>query len=106
MNWGVHLIPETPTGSMQGAGLPAPAGGVLRPLSQPAGASPALRHAGLLLRAELAVILVSIGLSRVGGWEGLMAQAPAGMLGMAKPLDHELPITGFFLGNLVAGMFY
>ena len=35
-----------------------------------------------------------------------MAQAPAGMLGMAKPLDHELPITGFFLGNLVAGMFY
>ena len=51
-------------------------------------------------------ILVSIGLSRVGGWEGLVAQAPTGMLGMAKPLDHELPITGFFLGNLVAGMFY
>ena len=43
-------------------------------------------------------ILVSIGLSRVGGWEGLAAQAPTGMLGIAKPLDHELPITGFFLG--------
>src|SRR5208337_726239 len=57
-----------------------------------------------------ASILTVFGLIKVGGWTGLVAglhslgQAP--LLHMVKPLDNELPITGFLIGNFVVGMFY
>ena len=35
-----------------------------------------------------------------------MSQTPAPMLQMVKPLDHELPVTGFFVSNFLAAMFY
>ena len=42
----------------------------------------------------------------VGGWSGLVARVDPGLIHMAKPLDSELPITGFLVGNLFGGMFY
>ncbi|MBL8173775.1 MAG: sodium/solute symporter [Bryobacterales bacterium] len=52
------------------------------------------------------IVLTVAGLSAVGGWSGLTERVDAQLLHMAKPLDSELPITGFLIGNLFGGMFY
>lgn len=52
------------------------------------------------------VILVIAGLFAVGGWHELVAKVSPSMLQMVKPLDSELPITGFLFSNLLVGMFY
>jgi SSS family solute:Na+ symporter len=52
------------------------------------------------------LILTAVGLFAVGGWQGLTARVDASMIQMVKPLDAELPITGFLIGNLMGGMFY
>ncbi|MFN7934931.1 MAG: sodium/solute symporter [Bryobacteraceae bacterium] len=52
------------------------------------------------------IILTGIGLYAVGGWQGLTARVDPGLIQMVKPLDSELPITGFLIGNLMGGMFY
>ena len=52
------------------------------------------------------IVLTSVGLVSVGGWNELTARAPGGMIEMVKPLNHELPITGFWISNVLAGMFY
>jgi SSS family solute:Na+ symporter len=52
------------------------------------------------------VVLTVVGLVTVGGWSGLTARVDPGLIHMAKPLDSELPITGFLIGNLFGGMFY
>jgi SSS family solute:Na+ symporter len=57
----------------------------------------------LILSSTLLTIL---GLRAVGGWDALVAQVPGHLFEMAQPLDGELPITGFFAANLLAGMFY
>jgi SSS family solute:Na+ symporter len=55
-------------------------------------------------------VLTVFGLIKVGGWHGLVAglhsQGQSPLIHLVKPLDHELPITGFLLGNFVAGLFY
>src|SRR5690348_4369504 len=50
--------------------------------------------------------LIVLGLYKVGGWHALVAQLPAGHTQMVKPLTSELPITGFLIANVFAGMFY
>lgn len=52
------------------------------------------------------IVLTIIGLTAVGGWSGLTARVDPELIHMAKPLDSELPITGFFIGNLFGGIFY
>lgn len=52
------------------------------------------------------ICLTVVGLFAVGGWQGLTTRVDPALLGMVKPLDHELPITGFLIGNLMGGMFY
>lgn len=52
------------------------------------------------------IILTIAGLTAVGGWSGLTARVDPQLIGMVKPLDSELPITGFLIGNLFGGMFY
>lgn len=52
------------------------------------------------------IVLTVAGLVSVGGWSGLAARVDPGLLHMVKPLDSELPITGFMIGNLFGGMFY
>ena len=57
------------------------------------------------------VILTWVGLDAVGGWDGLTAKLAEkdklDMLSMVKGVDHELPFTGYLLGNfLIGGMFY
>jgi SSS family solute:Na+ symporter len=52
------------------------------------------------------IVLTVVGLVAVGGWSGLTARVDPGLIHMAKPLDSELPITGFLIGNLFGGMFY
>lgn len=52
------------------------------------------------------IILTVAGLTAVGGWRGLIARADPAMIQMVKPLDAELPITGFLIANLMSGMFY
>ncbi|MCC6588665.1 MAG: sodium/solute symporter [Bryobacterales bacterium] len=52
------------------------------------------------------IILTIAGLFAVGGWSGLTARVDPALLGMVKPLDSELPVTGFLIGNLFGGMFY
>ena len=52
------------------------------------------------------VVLTIVGLVAVGGWSGLTARVDLGLIHMVKPLDTELPITGFLIGNLFGGMFY
>jgi len=52
------------------------------------------------------IVLTVVGLAKVGGWHGLVAQIPPAQLEMVKPLDSELPITGFLIANILAGMFY
>ena len=52
------------------------------------------------------IVLTIVGLSAVGGWSGLTARVDPGLIHMVKPLNSELPITGFLIGNLFGGMFY
>ncbi|MEW5978370.1 MAG: sodium/solute symporter [Acidobacteriota bacterium] len=53
------------------------------------------------------VSLTFLGLSQVGGWDGVAARVPEGFLNMVKPVtDPDYPITGFILGNYFAGLFY
>ena len=52
------------------------------------------------------IVLTIVGLTAVGGWSGLTARVDPGLVHMVKPLDSELPITGFLIGNLFGGMFY
>lgn len=52
------------------------------------------------------IILTISGLFAVGGWHGLTARVDPSLIQMVKPLDAELPITGFLFGNLMGGMFY
>ena len=52
------------------------------------------------------LILTIAGLFAVGGWQGLTARVDPSLIQMVKPLDAELPITGFLIGNVMAGMFY
>lgn len=52
------------------------------------------------------IVLTIAGLVAVGGWSGLTARVDPGLIQMVKPLDSELPITGFLIGNLFGGMFY
>jgi len=52
------------------------------------------------------MVLTIVGLVTIGGWSGLTAHVDPGLIHMAKPLDSELPITGFLIGNLFGGMFY
>jgi len=52
------------------------------------------------------LILTIVGLFAVGGWQGLTARVDPSLLHMVKPLDAELPITGFLIANLMGGMFY
>jgi SSS family solute:Na+ symporter len=50
--------------------------------------------------------LTILGLKAVGGWSGLVAHVPHTAIQMVKPLNAELPITGFLIANFFAGMFY
>jgi solute:Na+ symporter, SSS family len=52
------------------------------------------------------IVLTLVGLITVGGWSGMTARVDPSLIHMVKPLDSELPITGFFIGNLFGGMFY
>jgi solute:Na+ symporter, SSS family len=52
------------------------------------------------------LILTIVGLFAVGGWHGLTARVDPALIQMVKPLDAELPITGFLIANLMSGMFY
>lgn len=52
------------------------------------------------------MVLTIVGIASVGGWSGLTARVDPGLLHMVKPLNSELPITGFLIGNLFGGMFY
>jgi len=52
------------------------------------------------------IVLTIVGLVSVGGWSGLTGRVDPGLIHMVKPLDSELPITGFLIGNLFGGMFY
>ena len=52
------------------------------------------------------LILTIAGLFAVGGWHGLTSRVDPSLIQMVKPLDAELPITGFLIANLMAGMFY
>ena len=50
--------------------------------------------------------LTILGLKAVGGWSALVAHAPHAAIQMVKPVNDDFPITGFLMGNLLAGMFY
>jgi len=52
------------------------------------------------------IVLTIVGLVAVGGWGGLTARVDPELISMVKPLDSELPITGFLIGNLFGGIFY
>jgi len=52
------------------------------------------------------IVLTVVGLVTVGGWHGLAARVDPALIHMVKPLNSELPITGFFIGNVLGGMFY
>jgi SSS family solute:Na+ symporter len=52
------------------------------------------------------IVLTVVGMVAVGGRSGLAARVDPALLHMAKPLNSELPITGFLIGNLFGGMFY
>jgi SSS family solute:Na+ symporter len=54
-----------------------------------------------------AVVLTVIGLSEVGGFDGLRAAVPEHYFSMMKPADHpEFPWTGIFLGAPILGIWY
>jgi len=51
-------------------------------------------------------LLTILGLAKVGGWHALVSQVAPAKLSMVRPLDSQLPITGFLTANVLAGMFY
>lgn len=55
-------------------------------------------------------VLTAFGLIKIGGWHGLViglnSLRQTQLLHMVKPLNDELPITGFLISNFVAGLFY
>ena len=55
-------------------------------------------------------VLTVCGLVKVGGWQGLLvglhSLGQSQLVHMVKPLNHELPLTGFLISNFVAGLFY
>lgn len=54
-----------------------------------------------------AVVLTTVGLRHVGGWQGLHARLPAGMFSMVRPAtDPDYPWPGIFFGVFLAGSFY
>jgi SSS family solute:Na+ symporter len=54
-----------------------------------------------------ALVLMFIGLDRVGGWEGLRANVPADFFHMMKPpTDRDFPWTGIFFGAPILGIWY
>ncbi len=54
-----------------------------------------------------AVVLTTIGLGRVGGWQGLHARLPAEMFSMVRPPTHaDVPWPGMFFGGFLVGSFY
>ncbi|MGH8236117.1 MAG: sodium:solute symporter [Steroidobacteraceae bacterium] len=54
-----------------------------------------------------AVVLTFIGLSEIGGFEGLRAAVPAHYFSMMKPASHaEFPWTGIFIGAPILGIWY
>ncbi|HWQ34100.1 MAG TPA: sodium/solute symporter, partial [Blastocatellia bacterium] len=54
-----------------------------------------------------ALVLMFIGLGRVGGWEGLRASVPPDFFHMMKPATHsEFPWTGIFFGAPLLGIWY
>lgn len=52
------------------------------------------------------IVLTIVGFVTVGGWHGLVTRVDPALIHMVKPLNSELPITGFFIGNLFGGIFY
>lgn len=53
------------------------------------------------------VVLTTIGLGRVGGWQGLHARLPAEMFSMVRPATHpDVPWPGMFIGVFLVGSFY
>jgi len=54
-----------------------------------------------------ALVLMFIGLGRVGGMAGLEAQVPEGFFHMMKPSDHpDFPWTGIFFGAPILAIWY
>jgi SSS family solute:Na+ symporter len=54
-----------------------------------------------------ALVLMLIGLERVGGWSGLQASVPADFFHMMKPpTDKAFPWTGIFFGAPILGVWY
>ncbi|MHB9038580.1 MAG: sodium:solute symporter family transporter [Armatimonadota bacterium] len=54
-----------------------------------------------------AIILTTLGLHRVGGWQGLHAKLSPDMFHMIKPATHaDVPWPGMFVGVFLAGSFY
>ncbi|MEP7340479.1 MAG: sodium:solute symporter [Acidobacteriota bacterium] len=54
-----------------------------------------------------ALVLMFIGLDKVGGWSGLRAAVPPDFFHMMKPADHgEYPWTGIFFGAPLLGIWY
>lgn len=54
-----------------------------------------------------ALVLMLIGLDRVGGWSGLQANVPADFFHMMKsPSDSNFPWTGIFFGAPILGIWY
>ncbi len=54
-----------------------------------------------------AIVLTWIGLSEIGGFDGLRAALPEHYFSMMKPADHpEFPWTGIFLGAPILGIWY
>jgi SSS family solute:Na+ symporter len=51
-------------------------------------------------------LLTLVGLSKVGGWHGLISHVAPIKLSMVHPPASELPISGFLTANVLAGMFY
>ena len=54
-----------------------------------------------------AVTLTVLGLSAVGGWDGLQARVPPDYFSMWKPMDHpQFPWTGIVFGAPILGVWY
>jgi SSS family solute:Na+ symporter len=54
-----------------------------------------------------ALLLMFIGLDKVGGWSGLQAAVPADFFHMIKPpTDKDFPWTGIFFGAPILGIWY
>jgi SSS family solute:Na+ symporter len=54
-----------------------------------------------------ALVLMFIGLDKVGGWSGLQAAVPADFFHMMKPpADKDFPWTGIFFGAPILGIWY